>query len=290
MPKAAIISKPQKPEMEQILPELIAWLGERGFGCLLDPESTVYLGRQSTAVERMDMPIHSPDVVISLGGDGTLLSAARAFSQSSARPGTPILGVNLGSLGFLTEVPLAELYETLEAWLGGKAVIDTRSLMHAQLFRNGKLFREWEALNDVVLAKGAIARMGEFAIELDGQFVARFRADGVIVSTPTGSTAYTLAADGPILMPTVDAMVLTAICPHLLTIRPIVFPGESEIAVVVDVVPHETYLTVDGQETVELLLNDRIVCRKSARGVKLLRLHPNGLFNVLRSKLSWGER
>ncbi|HEY5212415.1 MAG TPA: NAD(+)/NADH kinase, partial [Acidobacteriaceae bacterium] len=120
--------------------------------------------------------------------------------------------------------------------------------------------------------------------------VARFRADGVIVSTPTGSTAYTLSADGPILMPSVDAMVLTAICPHLLTIRPIVFPGDTEIAVVVDVVPHETFLTVDGQETVELLLNDRILCRKSKRRVHLLRLHANGLFNVLRSKLSWGER
>ncbi len=142
----------------------------------------------------------------------------------------------------------------------------------------------------MVLSKGAIARMGEFAVELDGQFVARFRADGVIVSTPTGSTAYTLAADGPILMPSVDAMVLTAICPHLLTIRPIVFPGGSEICVTVDVVPHETYLTVDGQEAVELLLGDRILCRKSERRVNLLRLHPNGLFNVLRSKLSWGER
>jgi NAD+ kinase len=162
--------------------------------------------------------------------------------------------------------------------------------MHTQLLRDGQLFREWDALNDVVLAKGAIARMGEFAIELDGQFVARFRADGVIVSTPTGSTAYTLSADGPILMPSVDAMVLTAICPHLLTIRPIVFPGDTEIAVVVDVVPHETFLTVDGQETVELLLNDRILCHKSKRRVHLLRLHPNGLFNVLRSKLSWGER
>jgi NAD+ kinase len=232
------------------------------------------------------MPEFQPDIVVSLGGDGTLLSAARAFALTD----TPILGVNLGSLGFLTEVPLAELYTTLEAWMAGTAIVDTRSLMHAQLFRDGILFREWDALNDVVLSKGAIARMGEFAIELDGQFVARFRADGVIVSTPTGSTAYTLAADGPILMPTVDAMVLTAICPHLLTIRPIVFPGNSEIAVVVDVVPHETYLPVDGQEAVELLLNDRILCRKSTRSVRLLRLHPNGLFNVLRSKLSWGER
>jgi NAD+ kinase len=286
MPTAAIISKPQKPEMQSILPELIAWLGDHGFRCIFDRDSSIYLGCEDQAVRRRDMREHNPDIVISLGGDGTLLSAARAFALTD----TPILGVNLGSLGFLTEVPLAEMYTTLEAWMAGSAIVDTRSLMHAQLFREGQLFREWDALNDVVLSKGAIARMGEFAIELDGQFVARFRADGVIVSTPTGSTAYTLAADGPILMPTVDAMVLTAICPHLLTIRPIVFPGSSEIAVVVDVVPHETYLTVDGQEAVELLLNDRILCRRSTRCVRLLRLHPNGLFNVLRSKLSWGER
>jgi NAD+ kinase len=286
MPKAAIISKPQKLEMQSILPELIDWLAGHGFEVILDPESAAYLGRESQAILRAAMPALSPAIVISLGGDGTLLSAARAFALTD----TPILGVNLGSLGFLTEIPLPEMYAALEAWMAGTAIVDTRSLMHAQLFRDNRLFREWDALNDVVLAKGAIARMGEFAIELDGQFVARFRADGVIVSTPTGSTAYTLAANGPILMPAVDAMVLTAICPHLLTIRPIVFPGDSEIAVVVDVVPHETYLTVDGQEAVELLLNDRILCRKSSRCVHMLRLHPNGLFNVLRSKLSWGER
>jgi NAD+ kinase len=286
MPKAAIISKPQKPEMESILPELAGWLASRGYGCILDRDSAAYLGRDNEGVDRADMPEQEPAVVVSLGGDGTLLSAARAF----ARTKTPILGVNLGSLGFLTEVPLSEMYVTLEAWMDGTAIVDKRSLMHAELMRDGRRFRQWDALNDVVLSKGAIARMGEFAVELDGQFVARFRADGVIVSTPTGSTAYTLSADGPILMPSVDAMVLTAICPHLLTIRPIVFPGGSEICVVVDVVPHETFLTVDGQEAVELLLGDRILCRKSERGVHLLRLHPNGLFNVLRSKLSWGER
>ena len=286
MPKVAIISKPQKPELEFILTELIEWLNGHGFTPLLETESASYLGLSEQAVDRCDMAAQEPVLVISLGGDGTLLSAARAFALTH----TPILGVNLGSLGFLTEVPLAELYATLDAWMAGTAVIDTRSFMHAQLLRDGQLFREWDALNDVVLSKGAIARMGEFAIEMDGQFVARFRADGVIVATPTGSTAYTLSADGPILMPEVDAMVLTAICPHLLTIRPIVFPGDTEIAVVVDVVPHETFLTVDGQETVELLLNDRILCRKSKRSVHLLRLHPNGLFNVLRSKLSWGER
>jgi NAD+ kinase len=293
MPSAAIISKPQKPEMQQILPELTDWLAAHGYDCLLDPESAAYLAdanagphHKCNTAQREAMAEHNPAIVISLGGDGTLLSAARAF----ARTGTPILGVNLGSLGFLTEVPLPELYETLDAWLAGTAILDDRSMMHCQLWREGQLFRQWDALNDVVLAKGAIARIGEFAIELDGQFVARFRADGVILSTPTGSTAYNLAADGPIVMPTVDGLLLTAICPHLLTIRPIVFPGDSEIAVTVDVVPHETFLTVDGQEAVELLLNDRILCRRSTRSIKLLRLHPNGLFSVLRSKLSWGER
>ncbi len=283
---AAIISKPFKPEMESILPELTRWLLAHNYDTILDLESAEYLHTPHLGVPRTDLPRHKPTIVISLGGDGTLLSAARAFADTE----TPILGVNLGSLGFLTEVPLSDLYKTLECWDCGTALIDTRSLMHAGLFRGGQLYREWDALNDVVVSKGAIARMGEFAIELDSQFVARFRADGVIVSTPTGSTAYTLAANGPILMPQVDAMVLTAICPHLLTIRPIVFPGESEIAVTVDVVPHESYLTIDGQEAVELDLGDRIQCRKSTRKVHLLRLHPNGLFNVLRNKLSWGER
>lgn len=286
MPLAAIISKPQKPELEEILADLLSWLSGHGFTFLLDLNSARYLNREDEAVERPEMPEQSPDIVITLGGDGTLLSAARAFAQSDI----PLLGVNLGSLGFLTEVPLNELYTTLEAWLAGKGVFDVRSLMHTVLVRDDRIFRHWEALNDVVLAKGAIARIGEFAIELDGQFVARFRADGIIVSTPTGSTAYNLAANGPIVMPSVDGLVITAICPHLLTIRPIVVPGSSEIAVTVDVVPHETYITVDGQEVVELLLGDRIVCRRSERKVRLLRLRENGLFNVLRSKLSWGEQ
>lgn len=286
MPLAAIISKPQKPELKDILKDLLQWLSEHNFAFLLDPNSARYLDRENEAVDRQDMPEQLPDIVITMGGDGTLLSAARAFAESEV----PLLGVNLGSLGFLTEVPLNETFITLEAWLAGKGVIDKRSLMHTVLVRDERVFRHWEALNDVVLAKGAIARIGEFAIELDGQFVARFRADGVIISTPTGSTAYTLAANGPILMPSVDGLVITAICPHLLTIRPIVVPGSSEIAVTVDVVPHETYITVDGQEVVELLLGDRIVCRRSEQSVRLLRLRENGLFNVLRSKLSWGEQ
>jgi NAD+ kinase len=286
MPIAAIISKPQKPELEVVLPELLSWLDGHGYESVLDIESAAYLNRSNEAVERSEMPESSPEIVISLGGDGTLLSAARAF----ARTNTPILGINLGSLGFLTEVPLTDLYTTLDAWLAGTAVIDRRSLMCTELLRDGRSFRRWDALNDVVISKGAIARMGAFTIELDGQLVAEFRADGVIVATPTGSTAYTLAANGPILIPSVDAMVLTAICPHLLTIRPIVVPGSSEITVTVDVVPHETYLTVDGQEAVELLLGDSVHCRKSELSVNLMRLHRDGLFNVLRSKLSWGAR
>ncbi len=286
MPKVAIISKPQKPELEFILTELIAWLKGQGFTPVLEPDSAAYVGLSGSAVPRSEMASHAPVLVICLGGDGTLLSAARAFALTA----TPILAVNLGSLGFLTEVPMADLYDTLDAWMADKAFVDTHRLMHAQLLRKGELVREWEALNDVVLSKGAIARMGEFAIELDGQFVARFRADGVIVSTPTGSTAYNLAANGPILTPNVDAMILSAICPHLLTIRPIVFPGDTEVVVVVDVVPQEMYLTVDGQEAVQVALNDRILCRRSNRKVHLLGLHPNGFFNVLRSKLHWGER
>jgi NAD+ kinase len=286
MPTVAIISKPQKPELEFILTELIDWLAHHGLTPILEPDSAAYIGLTDQAIDRCDLAAHEPVLVICLGGDGTLLSAARAFALTT----TPILAVNLGSLGFLTEVPLAELYNTLDAWMSGSAVIDVRSFMHARLFRDDKLLREWDALNDVVLSKGAIARMGEFAIEMDGQFVARFRADGVIVSTPTGSTAYTLAANGPILMPTVDAMVLTAICPHLLTIRPIVVPGESTISVQVVGVPNEIYLTVDGQEAVELKLNDRVHLQRSEASVRLLRHSPNGLFSVLRSKLKWGER
>jgi NAD+ kinase len=232
------------------------------------------------------MAERGPDLVIVLGGDGTLLSAARAFAHSNI----PLLSVNLGSLGFLTEVPLSDLYATLQAWCEGSAAIERRSLIHAELFSAGERTRQWDALNDVIVAKGAIARMADFAVEIDGQAVATFRADGVILSTPTGSTAYNLSAHGPIVMPTVNAMLVTPICPHLLTIRPIVVPGESAINVRVVGVPNEVYLTVDGQEAVAMHVGDEVRCWRSESSVQLLRLQPNGLFNVLRSKLKWGER
>jgi NAD+ kinase len=285
MPLAAIISKPQKPELGTILPELITWLSRRGYHYLLDPHSAGYIDA-ADPIEREELPDYNPDLVIVLGGDGTLLSAARAF----ARTEIPILSVNLGSLGFLTEIPLPELYDTLEAWCDNCASVELRSMMRLELYREGQLLRTWDALNDLVVAKGAIARMADLRVEIDHQFVANFRADGVIVSTPTGSTAYSLAANGPIVMPTIDAMVITPICPHLLTIRPIVVPGDSTVTVRVEGVPSQTYLTVDGQEAIEVQLGDTINCCRSEYSVRLLRLRPNGLFNVLRSKLSWGER
>jgi NAD+ kinase len=285
MLQAAIISKPQKPEVAGILRDLIAWLEARHYHYLLDPDSAAYINAPNP-IERVDLPKHKPNLVIVLGGDGTLLAAARAFARTT----TPILSVNLGALGFLTEIPLSDLYPTLEAWCNNCAEIELRSMMHAQHIRDGRTLREWDALNDVVVAKGTIARMGDYSVEIDNQLVATFRADGVIVSTPTGSTAYNLAANGPIVMPSVNAMLVTPICPHLLTIRPIVTTGESTVSVHVVGVPNEIYLTVDGQEAVQLQLDDYVHCQRSEFSVRLLRHRSNGLFSVLRSKLKWGER
>jgi NAD+ kinase len=285
MSVAAIISKPQKPELAGILRELVTWLEDHHYQYLLDPDSAAYLDA-SGGIERPDLPKHKPNLVIVLGGDGTLLAAARAF----ARTVTPILSVNLGSLGFLTEIPLGDLYVTLKDWCDGRAGVEVRSMMHAELRREGKLLHEWDALNDVVVSKGTIARMADFMVEIDEQLVAKFRADGIIVATPTGSTAYNLAANGPIVMPSVNAMLVTPICPHLLTLRPIVVPGDSSVSIHIEGVPNQTYLTVDGQEAVELILGDMVHCQRSQYSVRLLRHHPNGVFNVLRSKLKWGER
>jgi NAD+ kinase len=163
-------------------------------------------------------------------------------------------------------------------------------MLHAELWRNGAVLCSHQALNDVVVSKGDIARMGEFAVELDGKTVAGFRADGVIVSTPTGSTAYTLAANGPILTPDVDAMVVTPICPHLLTLRPIVVRGDASLTVRVVGIPNTALLTVDGQLAVELVRGDEVRCRRSDYAVKLVRLSEGSFFEALRSKLSWGER
>jgi NAD+ kinase len=268
-----------------LLPELIAWLREHDYDPLLDHEGGCY-SKDAPAVERSDMPSHKPGLIVVLGGDGTLLSVARIFAAT----GTPILSVNLGSLGFLTEVRLADLYTTLESWCENCHTLDARKMLHAEVLRDGVPVKTYEALNEVVVSKGDIARMGEFAVELDGKSVAHFRADGVIVSTPTGSTAYTLAANGPILTPDVDALVVTPICPHLLTLRPIVVRGEARLSVRVEGVPTQCLLTVDGQIGFELHQGDEVRCHRSEYTVNLVRLNESGFFDALRNKLSWGER
>jgi len=285
MRRIAIISKPQKEELVTLLPEMILWLKSRSFEPILDPVSGNY-ALEKNVVPRGDMPAYNPELVVVLGGDGTLLAAARVFAKTTI----PIMSVNLGSLGFLTEVRLADIYTTLEGWCDNCCTIETRAMLHSELWRDGKLFVEHEALNDVVVAKGAIARMVNFTIKLDNQLVASFRADGVIVSTPTGSTAYSLAANGPIVVPNVDALIVSPVCPHLLTLRPIVMRGDCNLSVGVEGIPDQTYLTVDGQEAIPLRIGDEVHCRRSEYAVRLVRLGSAGFFDVLRSKLKWGER
>ena len=285
MPRVAVISKPQKDELRQTLPELVLWLKAHGYEPLLDPVSANYVTDEKIC-PRPEMAALHPDFAIVLGGDGTLLAAARVF----ARTGIPILSVNLGALGFLTEVRLADLYTHLDAWNSQCCILESRAMLHSELWRDGKLHGEHDALNDVVAAKGTIARMGLFSVEVDGQLAASFRADGVIVATPTGSTAYSLAAGGPVLIPVMDTLIVTPICPHQLTLRPMVLPGQSHILVRIEGVPDQTFLTVDGQEAIQLRVGDELRCRRSDFSVKLIRIGTNGFFDVLRSKLKWGER
>jgi NAD+ kinase len=285
MARIAIVSKPQKEELYRLLPELIEWLRGRGYEPLLDEESARYTSN-APACPRAELPHHEPELVIVLGGDGTLLSVGRIF----AKIGTPLLSVNLGTLGFLSEVRLSDLYPTLEGWCRDCHLIERRSMLRAELWRGIAKHSEYDALNDIVVTKGEIARMGDFTVELDGKTVAQFRADGIIVSTPTGSTAYNLAANGPVLTPDVDAMIATPICPHLLTLRPIVVRGDATLTVRVEGIPNLALMTVDGQRAVELCLGDEIRCHKSPHTVNLVRLNEGGFFEALRTKLSWGER
>lgn len=285
MRRIAIISKPQKEELVTLLPELVLWLRTHGFEPILDPVSGNY-AQEKNVVPRIDLPAHEPELVVVLGGDGTLLAAARVFAKTNI----PIMSVNLGSLGFLTEVRLADIYSTLEGWCDNCCTIDTRAMLHSELWRDGVVFIEHEALNDVVVAKGAIARMGNFMVKLDGQLAASFRADGVIVSTPTGSTAYSLAANGPIMVPNVDALIVAPVCPHLLTLRPMVIRGDANLILSIEGIPDQTYLTVDGQEAIALRVGDELHCRRSQYAVRLVRLGATEFFDVLRSKLKWGAR
>jgi NAD+ kinase len=281
----AIISKPAKEELKTLAPELVSRLTQRGYRVVVDPETAVYLpGHKSVA--RKDMAAEKPAFVIVLGGDGTLLAAARAVANEDI----PILGVNLGSLGFLTEVRLDELYASLDALEANDSLRDPRSMLTCRHLRGEKVMGEYVALNDVVITKSAIARMAEVDVTVDRMFVSSYKADGVIVSTPTGSTAYSLAAGGPVLEPSVDAFVITPVSPHALTNRPLVVKDSAEIILAVGGTTEEAYLTVDGQIGVPLVPGDTIVCKKSVHRIQLLRASRRTFFDVLRAKLKWGER
>lgn len=279
-----IVSKPNKSEVAEIMPQLADWLRAHNYVFVVDPETGVYVG-SAEVVSREDMGSRELDFIIVLGGDGTLLSAARAV----AKAGIPILGVNLGALGFLTEVPLEELYSTLESFDRGACGLDVRSMVHCQVGRGGSIIASFDALNDVVVGKGTIARLNHCDVFIDKVFVSRYQADSLIVSTPTGSTAYSLAAGGPILMPNVESFVVTPVSAHSLTHRPLVVRDTSHIEIVVRTGDEEAYLSIDGQAGMPMLDGDRVYCRKSDKKVKLL--HTKGtFFDVLRAKLKWGQR
>ena len=280
----AIISKPAKPELAQILPHVFEWLDRHQYRVIIDSETAAYTNSKQI-VERGAIGAQKPDYAIVLGGDGTLLSAAR----SVAKAGVPILGVNLGTLGFLTEVTLAELYPALDAIHDNHYSIDSRSMVSCQLLREGECIASYDALNDAIVNKVSIARLASLDLYIDDMFVSNYKADGMIIATPTGSTAYSVAAGGPILMPSVEAFVVTPVSPHSLTHRPLVVRDTSTVVVLVNTEQEAAYLSIDGQVGIELRDGDRIVCRKSQHTVKLLRISKT-FFDVLRTKLKWGQR
>lgn len=285
MRTAAIISKPVRHQWERVPPQVAEWLRSHGYQVLVDKETAEY-APGFELVERSEIASHKPEFLVVLGGDGTMLAATRAVATA----GIPILGVNLGSLGFLTEVPLEELYPTLEALSENRCSVDIRSMAHCQLVRGGECVGTYEALNDVVVSKSAIARIADFDLYINQVFVSNYKADGLIVSTPTGSTAYSLAAGGPILAPDLDGFVITPVSSHALTNRALVVKDSSRIEIVVRSTQEDAFLTVDGQVGEPVQDGDRIHCRKSEHTVRLVRLGTRTFFDVLRGKLKWGER
>jgi len=281
---AGIISKAGKTELGTIVPELIDWLLRHRYHIVVDRETQPH-APGIEVVAREEIAARPLRFVVVLGGDGTLLSAAR----SVAKAGVPVIGVNLGSLGFLTEVPLDELYPTLEGIEAGRCGVEARSMVHCEVLRQDSPVASYDALNDIVVGKGTISRLNHCDVYIDGDFVSSYKADSLIVSTPTGSTAYSLAAGGPILMPTMNGFVVTPVGAHSLTHRPLVVPDTSNLTIVVNTGAEEAYLSVDGQIGMPMCDGDRVCCRKSEYQVKLLRVRGT-FFDILRAKLKWGQR
>lgn len=279
-----IITKPNSESARAILPELLEWLRARGIEARCDRETAEYLPGIA-GLPRDEVP-EGTQLVILLGGDGTLLSAARAIGGRNI----PLFPVNLGGLGFLTAITLDELFPELERALRGEQRISRRMKLRCELRRGGRTVSQYEALNDIVVDKADIARMIDIEARVDDQLVCHYKADGLIVATPTGSTAYSLAAGGPIIFPTVGAIAITPICPHMLTNRPVIVPEHSVITLISHARDEASYLTVDGQVGEPLHHLDVIVCRRSPHELCLIRPPRLKFFDVLRLKLKWGER
>ena len=286
MKKASIISKQGKPELAKVAVQVADWLRRHGYAITADAATREFCPDCEPA-EREELPTVAPDFVIVLGGDGTLLSTARCV----ARADIPILGVNLGSLGFLTEVKQEEIERALEEVDAARSYeLSLRPMLHCQVVRDGKCVATYEALNEVVMNQSAVARITDFEVRVNDIFVANYKADGLIISTPTGSTAYSLAAGGPILAPDVPGFVITPVASHALTNRPLVVKDTAVIEARILVTREQAFLTIDGQVGTPLGENDLVRCRKSEHNVKLFKFTGRSFFDVLRTKLKWGER
>jgi NAD+ kinase len=277
----SIVAKLGKPEAVPLARQLKARHPELVF--LAEAHLATQLGWEAST--RAELGARC-DLLVVLGGDGTLIQGARILKGRPA----PILGVNLGSLGFMTEIPQTDAFRAFDAVLSGTAKIDSRMKLACRLYRAGQLIVDDEVLNEVVINKSALARIADHETWLDDSYVALFKSDGVIFATPTGSTAYSLSAGGPIVHPLVDCVVVTPICPHALTQRPIVVPSDQTLKTILKSDVSDVYLTIDGQEGHALKTGDRVEVQKSSNRVLLVRNSDLDYFGVLRQKLHWGER
>ncbi len=282
MKTIGILTKPKFPNVKGIVKDLVSWLRAHGKEVVLDGKAAALVGEPST--HRKAQIAALSDMVLVLGGDGTMLNAARMVEEREI----PILGVNMGGLGFLTETTVEHLYETLERVFAQDFSLEERLMLHARVDRHGEHVAHSTVLNDVVVSKGTLTRMIEIQIMIDGQFVTSLRGDGLIISTPTGSTAYSLSAGGPIVSPSVQALVLTPISPHTLTHRPLLVESRAALEVVLISEEDGAMVTFDGQVGFSLTHGDTVSIQASEHRAKLIRLPDRGYFEVLRQKLKWG--
>ena len=285
MTRVGLIAKPDAPAAPRVILQVLEWLGAHGLTAVLEKQTAGLVSSATVQAASKDELPGLVDLLVVLGGDGTLLSMARAIGDL----GVPILGVNLGGLGFLTATTLDEMLPALEAVLAGRMATEERMLLAARLVRGGQTIGEYSALNDVVITKSAMSRIVDLAVSVGGRHAISYRADGLIISTPTGSTAYNLSTGGPILFPTMDAVVLTPIAPHTLSNRPIVIPGAERIEVTL-LDDQDVMLTMDGQVGVPLRERDTVEVGKARARIRLMRFDQKDFFSVLRTKLKWGER